>query len=360
MGNRKNLRNKKKHKKQRRRIMFLLLEILTLILLVGIAFVKIKYDRFQITNFEDGDIQTNEGIRKEGYTTIALFGGDSREGELAEGTHADTMIVASLNNKTGEIKMSSVYRDTLMEQMDGQMKKANNAYFVGGPKEAINMLNRNLDLAIDNYVTVDFAALANVVELVNGVHIEVTEEEVNAMNLYIGETAKAAGRKADYIQESGFQRLSGVQAVTYARIRKLDGGDYKRTERQRKVIQNIFEKLRGADIKTLNKIVDSVFSQVSTSFSLSELVKLVPGIAKYYLGETTGFPMDVTDGTYDGVGSIVIPVGMVENVEQLHAFLYPDQEYEVSDTVGEVATKIERFTGITRDDYVDPNAAKTN
>ena len=102
----------------------------------------------------------NEGANQEGYTTVALFGGDSREGQLEEGTHADCIIVATIDNQTKEVKMVSVYRDTLTEQMNGEIKKANNAYFTGGPQDAINMLNKNLDLDIQNYVTVDFKALA--------------------------------------------------------------------------------------------------------------------------------------------------------------------------------------------------------
>ena len=141
------------------------------------------------------------------------------------------------------------------------------------------------------------------------------------------------------------------EAVTYARIRKLEGGDYKRTERQRKVIQKIFEKLKASDLKTLSSIIDAVFPQVSTSFSLPDLIGFAPGITKYHLGETTGFPIELTDGNYDEVGSIVIPLGLTQNVQELHHFLYPDKDYTTTDTVKNIASKIETFTGLSRDDY---------
>lgn len=141
---------KKKRKKSRRkkRVLFLLAELLILAILLVVGYVILKYDKFQVTSFDEGDIKVNDGANQEGYTTVALFGGDSREGQLEKGTHADCIIVASIDNQTKEVKMISVYRDTLTEQMNGEIKKANNAYFTGGPQDAINMLNKNLDLDI--------------------------------------------------------------------------------------------------------------------------------------------------------------------------------------------------------------------
>ena len=166
---------KKKRKKSRRkkRVLFLLAELLILAILLVVGYVILKYDKFQVTSFDEGDIKVNDGANQEGYTTVALFGGDSREGQLEKGTHADCIIVASIDNQTKEVKMISVYRDTLTEQMNGEIKKANNAYFTGGPQDAINMLNKNLDLDIQNYVTVDFKALADTVDLLGGIEIDI-------------------------------------------------------------------------------------------------------------------------------------------------------------------------------------------
>lgn len=177
---------KKKRKKSRRkkRVLFLLAEIVILAVLLAVGYVILKYDKFQVTSFDEGDIKVNEGANQEGYTTVALFGGDSREGQLEEGTHADCIIVATIDNQTKEVKMVSVYRDTLTEQMNGEIKKANNAYFTGGPQDAINMLNKNLDLDIQNYVTVDFKALADTVDLLGGIEVDIKEEEVQYMKSF--------------------------------------------------------------------------------------------------------------------------------------------------------------------------------
>lgn len=335
-------------KRRRKRTLILVFEVLILSLLMGTVYVMAKYNKFQTVSINEEDIQVNEGVQREGYTTVAVFGGDSREGKLEAGTHADTIIVASINHSTGDICMASVYRDTLLQQEDKTYNKANSAYFNGGPEEAINMLNKNLDLDIRDYVTVDFKALVDAINLLGGVEIEVTEEEVPMLNDYLAETAKVAGARCEYLQGPGVYNLDGAQAVTYARLRKLDGGDFKRASRQRTVIEKMFEKAMNTNIATINEIVDIVFPQVSTSFSLSELISLAADMGKYELGANTGFPIDKTSMMFGNVGSIVVSVGHAENVEQLHAILYPNEPYMVSETVQFISDEITYLTGVVR------------
>ena len=341
---------KKRRARRRKRAFFMIMEFLILFVLLAVGYVMVKYGKIQLNAFGDGDIVFNDGVKQEGYTTIALFGGDSREGQLEAGTHADTIIVASIDNETKEIKLMSIYRDTLVQETDGRLKKANNAYFLGGPQEAINMLNRNFDLDIEHYVTVDFKALADTIDLLGGIEMDVSAEEAVETNKYIVETAMVVDKEVNYVSE-GVQILDGVQAVTYARIRKNVGGDYARTERQRLVIQKVVEKAKQTDLVTINAIIDKVFPQVSTSFSLGELVKLAAGVLQYELGETSGFPFEHADSSIEGVGSVVVPLGVAENVEELHAFLYPKDEYTVSQTVVDIASEIEDASGYTREDY---------
>ena len=215
---------KKKRKKSRRkkRVLFLLAEIVILAVLLAVGYVILKYDKFQVTSFDEGDIKVNEGANQEGYTTVALFGGDSREGQLEEGTHADCVIVATIDNQTKEVKMVSVYRDTLTEQMNGEIKKANNAYFTGGPQDAINMLNKNLDLDIQNYVTVDFKALADTVDLLGGIEVDIKEEEVQYMNEFLEETAQVAGKEAETIRERSGRGWFWKKSLTKCCIQSLE------------------------------------------------------------------------------------------------------------------------------------------
>lgn len=346
--------NKKMQKKRRRkkRIFFLIIEILILACLAFAVYAINKFGRLDINSFKDGEIETNDGIGQEGYTTIALYGTDSREGELEEGTRTDTIMVAAINNDTKEVRIASVYRDTLLRQPDGNLGKINRAYSVGGPKGGINALNENLDLDISNYVTVDFSALSDVVDELGGIEIDVKDEEIQQMNKYIKETAKVTGKEANYIDASGPQLLDGVQIVTYSRIRHLSGGDYSRTERQRTVLKKLFEKIKEADLLTLNNIVDDVFSKVSTSFSVSQMLFLAKSAGKYDIVDTKGFPFEITDGKVGNLGSVVTPLGLCENVQELHEFLYPGEEYNQSQTISDIADQIQQLTGFGRDSAV--------
>ena len=200
--------------------------------------------------------------------------------------------------------MVSVYRDTLLDLSEGTYQKCNAAYSYGGPVLAINMLNMNLDLDIQDYVTVDFGAIADAVDLLGGIEIEVTEEELPYINQYIPETANSAGKAANLLQSAGLQKLDGTQATTYARIRSTAGGDFTRTERQRLVIEKMFEKAKGADIGTLNKIIDKVFPQVSTSFTLPEILKYASAYSEYKLVGNMGFPEDKYTDMLSEIGSV--------------------------------------------------------
>lgn len=346
---------KKRRNKRRKRIFVLTAEVIILTFLLGTAYVMAKYDKIQRVEIDSENVTVNEGAVKEGYTTVALFGGDSREGQLGAGTHADTIIIASIDNKTKEIRLVSIYRDTFLKQKDDKYNKANSAYFRGGPEQAINMLNENLDLDIEDYVTVDFKALVDTIDLMGGIEIDIQEEEVQYMNEFLQETADVAGTEANFIEHAGEQKLDGAQAVTYARIRSTAGGDYKRTERQRLVIEKIFEKAVKTKISTINKIIDKVFEQVSTSFSLKEALGLAAGVADYQLGETAGFPFEKQDDVrYKNCGSVVVAQGLAENVQELHTFLYPNEEEKpVSDTVQQISDDIAYLTGVTRPKELD-------
>ena len=317
--------------------------VLLCLVATGALYVAAKLQK--IDNDEDipvEDIVVNQEAEEtgEGYTNVALFGIDSREGELEIGTRSDCIIVASLNNRTKEVRMVSVYRDTVLDIGDGELQKCNAAYSFGGPKQAINMLNKNLDLDIKDYATVDFAAIANAIDLLGGIKINVKEEEIQYLNKYVRETARVAGKKAHEVTKAGNQKLDGVQATTYARIRSTAGGDFTRTERQRLVIEKIAEKAQKSDLATLNKMVDELFPTIKTSFSSTEILAYAADIMKYKIGETAGFPFDKTTDTIAGLGSIVIPVTLDTNVKRLHEFLYDTTDYSPSTEVANISGSI--------------------
>lgn len=329
------------------KILLILAAVLICVAFGAAFYVQAKWNMIDRKDIKADDIIINDEVKQnenidlgDGYTNVALFGVDSRDGNLGEGNRTDCIIVASLNNETKEIKMVSVYRDTLLDLSEGTYQKCNAAYSYGGPILAINMLNMNLDLDIQDYVTVDFGAIADAIDLLGGVEIEVTEEELPYVNQYIPETATSAGKQANFLQSSGLQLLDGTQATTYARIRSTAGGDFTRTERQRLVIEKMFEKAKTADLATLNKIIDQVFPQVSTSFTLTEILKYAAAYSEYTLVGNMGFPEENYTDTVSGLGSIVIPDDLVSNVTKLHEFLFGTTGYTPSSTVQTVNSNI--------------------
>ena len=256
----------------------------------GVIFVAAKLGKLDTEEIDAADIQVNKEAEEtgEGYTNVALFGIDSRSGELEKGTRTDCIIVASLNNKTKEVRMSSVYRDTLLDIKDGHLQKCNAAYSFGGPTQAINMLNKNLDLDIEKFATVDFAAISETIDLLGGLDINVKKEEIQYLNKFVGETARVAKKKAKKVTKPGKQHLNGVQATTYARIRSTAGGDFTRTERQRLVIQKIVEKAQKSDFATINKIIDKLLPTIKTNFSAAEILSYAKDFTKYKIGASSG------------------------------------------------------------------------
>ena len=206
---------------------------------------------------------------------------------------------------------------------------------------AINMLNKNLDLDIQDYVTVDFGAIADAIDLLGGVEIEVTEAELPYINQYIPETAASAGKETAYIESAGLQLLDGTQATTYARIRSTAGGDFTRTERQRTVIEKMVEKAKKADLVTINNIINKVFPQISTSFTLSEILNYALAYSEYTLAGNMGFPAEKSTDTISGFGSIVIPEDLTSNVSKMHDFLFGTTGYQPSSTVTSLSADID-------------------
>lgn len=319
--------------------------VLLAFLALGVVYAAAKIGKLDTKEIPKEDIIINQEVAElgslgEGYLNVALFGVDSREGDLEKNTRTDSLIIASLNKETKEIKMVSVYRDTLLDLSEGTLQKCNAAYSFGGPTQAINMLNMNLDLDIQKYVTVDFGIVAEVIDLLGGLDIEITEEEEKYLNEFVYETGVVAGKEPHFIGGSGLQHMDGVQATTYARIRSTAGGDFKRTERQRLVIEKMVEKIMQSDLSTINKIIDEVFPTVSTNFTITEILNYAKYFAQYKLGENTGFPIDKTTDTISGLGSVVIPVTLEDNVRQLHEFLFGTAGYSPSEKVKSISGKI--------------------
>lgn len=352
---------KKKKRHIGRKILFGV-EILVLILLVGVLFLYTQINkRMDSLNFtqaaDEQEVQINESVAGSevlsGYTNIALFGVDKRAEDEGAYGNSDTAIIASINNDTKEVRLVSLYRDTYMrvdedEYGNGIYNKCNSAYLRGGPMQAVNMMNTNMDLDIENYVAVDFSAMATVVDCLGGLDIPMSYEEIEHMNNHCVETSQQTGMDytpiekpdpapEDQSQILGTYHLNGVQVTAYCRIRQTASGDQGRTERQRLVLDLLAEKAKSAGLTTLNDIVDQVFPLIQTNFSKSQLIRLGTSILTYSMGENTGFPVDYVMGgdlTVPVTGlDCIIPTTLETNVKYLHEFLFSDEDYQPSETV---------------------------
>lgn len=310
---------------------------------IGMVILASKMNKLKSVKLNTDKLNISDEVQhEEGYTNVALFGLDSRENDLGKGNRSDTIMIASLNNDTKEVKLVSIYRDTLLELDDGSYNKANAAYAFGGPEGAVSLINRNLDMNIEKYVTVNFNALVDVIDAVGGLDLELTHDEVVHMNNYCVETSKVTGKSYEKIEPEveGTYHLNGVQAVSYSRIRYTAGGDFKRAERQRLVLQKIADKVQNMSVGTVNKIIDSVFPQISTNFTLAEMIGYAKNLTKYKLGDSIGFPADNTTDMLNEVGSVVIPDTLSSNVMEVHKFLFGNDGYTVSSTITSVENGI--------------------
>ena len=350
-----------KPRKKRRKVLFIL-EIIVLLLFIGGLYVygqiSAKLDKIDIqeTDLQEQDIVTNDQApQMTGYTTYALFGLDHRSrNEKLNTENSDTIIIASINNDTKAVKLVSVYRDTLLNVKDDTYSKANAAYALGGPAQAVNMLNTNLDLNITDYVSIDFDALVTVVDCLGGLDIPLSYAEIVHMNNYCVETAEETGKSYTPVelpepkpedQEAivGTYHLNGVQATSYCRIRYTASLDMGRTERQRRVLGMLFDKAKIAGLSSIFKIMDDVFPMVTTSLSKQDILGLIPTLIGYKFTDSTGFPQKFKFSNIKG--SIIVPTDLENNVVELHKFLYDDQDYTPSSEVVARSNKILEIVG---------------
>ena len=352
----KNATKKPMSKKKKKRVAIIAIEVAVIVIALLVAVVLYFGDKLGTVKGVDengsvisdsvnkDDIVINPDLQDDnmkGYWTIAAFGVDSRTGMLGKGTLSDTIIIISINKETSEVKMASVYRDTYLDIGDGLYRKANAAYSTGGPQQAIDMLNKNLDLNITEFATVNWNVLVEIIDKLGGIEVEVTDKEATAVNKYLQETANSAGVKANFLSGGGTLTLDGAQAVTYCRIRKGVGDDFKRTERQRTVIQSMLAKAKKTDLITLTSIANDCFGNCATNVSLNQIIELLGKASKYEITETSSFPKE-TKGVKIGGGDYLVPSGSyVDEVVALHTFLYGDSEsYIPSDTVKSVGAKV--------------------
>lgn len=357
-----NVKKKKNDKKGgNKKIAIAVVIIIVIILGIIAGFIYNKVSKVNFVKIDEGNLAIEN---KTGYRNIALLGVDTRDMNSLDGSRSDAIIIVSINEQTKNVNLISVYRDSYVDVQGHGLTKVTHAYAYGGPELALNTLNRNLDLDISEFVTVNFEIVADVVDLVGGIDIDIDKSELSQMNKYIEDTSKNVGRKANKITSVGKQHLDGIQAVTYARIRKTAGGDYKRTERMRTVLTEVFEKAKKMDAGKLNELANKVLPQVQTNIGLSEVISLIPTISSINISDSIGWPYEVKGITLDRWYGV--PTTLEANVVKLHRDLFGQKDYTASDTVKTISQSIINKTGykttsidITSDDSNTTNTTNT-
>lgn len=342
-----------KKEQQKRKMTIIAIEVVCLLVLLVILFVWSYVGKINFNSFSKEQAGINEDLTAEsmkyleGYTNIALFGLDSRDSGSYSSGQSDTIMIASINNETKEVKIVSVYRDTFLNTGNDVYTKANAAYAKGGVEQAIQMLNTNLDLNITEYVCVDFVALVEVIDALGGIEIDLTQQEAEIINTMLFELEDIMNEKYDLVWFGGYQTLTGAQATSYARIRSTAGDDFKRSSRQRIVLEAMLNKAKEADVSTLMNICEVAFDDISTSLSLTELMDLAKDVRSYSIASTSGFPFDMTTTTISGKGDCVVPISLENNVSQLYGYLFGAEGYVPSETVQFTSDYIIEVTGVT-------------
>ena len=352
-------RYRKKNNKKRSKLKIALIVLLIAAILAGgiyagvrIAAEKMLNDNLNRKELEKKDLSI---VDVDGYVKILLLGTDARTMDKAalESSNSDCIIIVSINTKTNDVNLISIYRDTYLPVSPTGYGKINSALSLGGPEATIRSLNETMDLNISNYVLFNWKMVADLVDEVGGIDVDLRESERVALNKYRRQTAKVIGAPAPpSIEAPGPQILNGVQAVTYGRIRKGVGDDFKRTDRMRYVIDRVLERAKKQGPTKLLKMIEICMENCETSLPNDDIIGLVQRLPQYSIGGSTGYPYTLKDGMIRG-GAYIVGTDLADDAERLHAELFGQTDYRASAKVLEIAQACWNFynTGYTTGNY---------
>lgn len=339
-----------------------LIRVLTVLVILSIIFCLGLYAYRSFFGYtHDGSLFGKDlaaGVKvDESITNIALFGLDTREGDTQ--SHSDCMMIVSVDNTRGKIKLISLMRDSLVN-IDGHGEdKLNAAYFLGGPSLAIRTINENFGTDITEYIAVNFEQLVEIIDALGGVEINVeTTEELLELNRVIRDYGIEQGKEFAGVEKAGLQTLDGVQALCYGRIRKGGtGDDWARVERQSIVLEAMFTKVQEMSASELIGLMQKLVPYVTTSLSPTEMAPLIVGSVKNGVPtlEHTRVPLD-GEWDYYGASSEYILYDLDVAANHIHEYIYNDvfPGESTSTDSGSTDTSNEPLGGV---DYDEPPTA---
>lgn len=299
-----NTTSKKRKKKKKKKSLFLKVGISILFILllciaaVGTVFIR-SLDSMQKVELDSSNLgiaDSDELVKYDQFTkikNIILFGVDSEEGN--DSGRSDAMLLLTIDPIHNKIKVTSFMRDCRVFIPSYNYKdKLTHAYAYGGPELAIRTLNENFGLNIDDFVTVDFSTLPKVIDLIGGVDIDVTEDDLETTNNVITSSNYELKKDVQLINNAGIQTLTGGQVLAYARNRSSNSGDFDRTERQRKVLDALFKSALSTSITKYPSILNTIMPYITTSMSTKDILSTAYNVVNIGGGnlEQSRFPTD--------------------------------------------------------------------
>ncbi|WP_051350712.1 LCP family protein [Caloramator sp. ALD01] len=300
--------------------------LIPLIVLIGLTLGVFYYinDTIHVPTPKDffsseEERQKFEYEEEKGFINILLIGIDARE--KGEAARTDSIILATLDTNNKTIKLTSFMRDMYVPIPGYRPHKINAAFTLGGPELLMKTLYEDFQVNVQYYICIDFNAFQDVIDTLGGVEVEVKDYEVDEINKYIKEVN---GKNSTLLTAPGYQKLNGQQALSYCRIRKVGNGDYERTERQRKVLGLLIDKVRGVSVFKLPELAKAVLPYIKTNIPTTKLMNI--GYTAYKFGNTpvekARVPFDYTfEDTYVNGMSVLIP-DFQKNAIMLEKFLY--------------------------------------
>lgn len=343
-------------KKKKHIVLKIFLALIITVLIVALSgiitvyfIINQKVDKIDYVSIPKSQVYIDEKVNSNlaDYRNIALFGIDARSDTFSAGNRSDCIMIISINEKTKDVKIASVYRDTYLDINNRGLDKVNHAYSFGGPALAMSTLNKNLDLNISEFVAINFDTVKTAVDCVGGVTVALDSEEAKYINGYIDGLNDQFGTSSPHITKAGTYNLDGTQALAYARIRYTDGGDYKRTERMRDVLLLVFNKAKSMGIGELNELADTILPHISTNITKKDIIAIIPKVPSYKVDKNFGWPYEVKG--YTGAAWYGVPVDLKTNVTNLHKELFGEENYEPSNTVVEISNRIVEKTGYLKE-----------
>lgn len=333
------MRKKDTDKKLVKRKVIMVILIIFTILFSGIAlgynYIKSKvYVEDKTSNNTSSLAQSTETVQyKEvwGVTNVLLIGADERDNE--DGSRSDSMIIATLDNNNKKIKLTSLYRDTLVYIPGYGNNRINAAYEFGGAELLLQTIKETYDIAIDKYIIIDFKGFEAIIDQIGGLEIDIKDYQIEELNKYIGETT---GGNDCPITEAGLQIINGKQALSYSRIRKNVGDDFERAERQREVLLKAAEKLKDVKPTKYLGLMNSMIDYIDMNIEPMEALNMAYTIYKFPSLDTEqiSIPLQqyVVDDEIKGIGSVLV-MDRYENTKILHEFIFEDKLPIVEDSL---------------------------